>query len=65
VRPDHEERRGTMSMTTEAEREQELDGPAGAHDGEGIGAFRPIHLAACLGAGVVVVLAINLIEWLG
>jgi hypothetical protein len=32
---------------------------------ESLGNFGLIHLAACLGAGGAVVLAINLIEWLG
>ena len=54
-----------MSATTETERDHELDGPVAARNGEGIGAFGPIHLAACLGVGGLVVLAINLLEGLG
>ena len=51
----------------EYERHERSDEPR-THEqqqgGAGSAGFGPLHLAACLGAGVVAVLATNLIDWL-
>jgi len=53
-------------MNTGSKPETRLESPPAEERGaEGLGNFGLIHLAACLGVGGAVVLAINLIEWLG
>jgi hypothetical protein len=52
-----------MNATSERDRQHEPDGPAEERDGERIEAPGPIHLAACLGVGGLVALAISAIEW--
>lgn len=52
-------------MSTRTERETSLEqAPAEERRPDGLGNVGVIHLAACLGVGGAVVLAINLIHWL-
>jgi hypothetical protein len=52
-----------MSTRTDTETRPAAAQPE-ARRGEGLGSFGLIHLAACLGAGMAALLAVNLIEWL-
>lgn len=51
-------------MNTSTETETRPEPTPAEHGVDGLGNFGLIHLAACLGVGGAVVLAINLIEWL-
>jgi hypothetical protein len=52
-----------MNASTETEAKPEPP-PAEEPRADGLGSFGLVHLAACLGAGGAVVLAVILIEWL-
>jgi hypothetical protein len=57
------EKEDVMNTSTETETKPEPE-PAEEPRVDGLGGFGLVHLAACLGVGGAVVLAINLIEWL-
>ena len=50
--------------TSDTEPNETLKRPREESASDGTGTFGPIHLAVCLGAGGLVVLGINLLEWL-
>jgi hypothetical protein len=52
-----------MNTSTETRTRPEPT-PAEERSVDGLGNFGLVHVAACLGAGGAVVLAVNLIEWL-
>ena len=61
---DELETRLAARTTRDAERSETLERPPEEGDGEGIGSFGRVQLAACLGAGGLAVLAIALVDWL-
>jgi hypothetical protein len=57
-------RRTHMNTSSETETRSEPTTSEEQH-ADSLGNFGLIHLAACLGAGAAVVLAITLIDWIG
>jgi hypothetical protein len=52
-------------MNTNAKAETRPERTPAEQPVEGLGSFGLVHLAACLGAGGAVALAVALIKWLG